>query len=151
VGPTDETYPPGTGGPIPNPKNIIHQTVVTTTVKDTNSGHTRIKTIPHVAGQDEDVDKAVHRAKGVPGTIVTVGRPAVVSDTDPLETQDGVAEQTEQGSGGENALEGEFAQLSETDKEEFIAHEEARTQASKATASPKPVLAKGPTTSRQLG
>lgn len=145
VGPTDETYPPGTGGPIPNPKNIVHATTVTTTVRDVNSGHTRVKSAPHEAGASEDVDKAAIKAKASPGLPVVVGQP-VRSETDPFDETDPAP-----ASGEENAVEGEFGKLSDTDKEEFLQHEEAQAQAPKAAASAKPVVNKGPTTSRQLG
>jgi hypothetical protein len=82
VGPTDETYPPGTGGPLPNPKNMTFTVTKITTVKDTNSGHTQTKREVYAMGTDEASDKAAIRAQATPGASIALGRP-IVSDMDP--------------------------------------------------------------------
>jgi hypothetical protein len=82
VGPTDETYPPGTGGALPNPKTINYSTTVITTVRDMNSGHTQTRRALYVMGTDEDGDKAAKRAQVNPGSSIMLGRPHL-SDTAP--------------------------------------------------------------------
>lgn len=82
VGPTDETYPPGTGGPLPNPKLINYVLTKITTVRDMNSGHTHTTREAYVTGTDEATEKAAHRARISPGSSIMVGGP-VNSDTAP--------------------------------------------------------------------
>lgn len=82
VGPTDETYPPGTGGALPNRKSIAYATTVIVTVRDMNSGHTQTRRAAYVMGSDPEGDKAAKRSQINPGSSIMLGRP-VHSDTAP--------------------------------------------------------------------
>lgn len=86
VGPVDEQYPPGTGGPLPRAVNLRYQTVVVTTVRDTNSGHTQsrqtsVEQFDTGEFTDEELsafNRAVMKARVVPGKKFLVGRPTLV-------------------------------------------------------------------------
>lgn len=89
VGPTSEEYPKGTGGPLPRVENLVFQTMVITTVRDTNSGHTAPQSVrledygtDDMTAEDRaSFDRAVSKAKSVPGKKFLVGRPVHTHET----------------------------------------------------------------------
>lgn len=129
VGPTDETYPPGTGGSLPHRSTLVYVLTRITTVRDTVSGHTHTVREVYVGGGDEATEKAAHRARMSPGSSIALGRP-VVSDTAPVFGSDPMKEASS----------------------EEASNEEASAQTTEVQA-PIPVpkgAAKGPTTSAQI-
>jgi hypothetical protein len=90
VGPVDEQYPPGTGGPLPRAANLVYDTVVVETTRDTNSGHTVRKQTPldkfdtseFSTEELASFNKAASKAKSVPGRKFLAGRP-VLSGEEP--------------------------------------------------------------------
>lgn len=100
-GPTDQTYPPGTGGSLPRKDDVAYDKIAIITIKDTNSGHTQVLKVPSVqlangsystvpgvdpkgieAQRQEMLRKAMERAEGRPGERFKVGRAEEVTQRD---------------------------------------------------------------------
>lgn len=95
VGPSDEQYPPGTGGPLPRRDNRVYSKEIITTRRDTHSGHTHVTrrayeqpadgsystTAAHIAENDrlmaEHMRNASLKADQTPGKAILVGRPKI--------------------------------------------------------------------------
>jgi hypothetical protein len=91
VGPTDEEYPPGTGGPLPRAENLLYATHVVTTTRDTVSGHTHHTQTPldqhdtskYSPEELASFQAAANKARHVPGHRFLASRPLLAHDNAP--------------------------------------------------------------------